>query len=460
MIKEKKRNIRWNTMGILAGGFLSVILFGGVLLWMPFSNRQPIAFMDALFTSVSAVCVTGLVTVTPASQFTLAGQVILLVLIQIGGLGVIACVTAFFLLLRRKITLKERIVIQETYNMDKLSGMVLLVRSVLFGTFVVEGAGALLYSFQFVPEYGMVKGVWYSVFHAVSAFCNAGIDILGTSSLREYVTNPIINLTTMLLIILSGLGFTVWFDVIANGKKLVRREMPRRWWFTRLKLQSKLAIIMTLVLLFSGTAFIFFAEYHNPETIGNLSLGDKVMASAFQSVTNRTAGFATISQEALHTESKLFNSILMFIGGSPGGTAGGVKTTTIAMLFLACATFVRGGSDTECMGKKISVENFRTGFCVVMVAFFVFVAGTLTILVIEPDTVPLINVMYETASAIGTVGLSADLTPQLARASQAVLMVMMYLGRLGPMTMVLLFAGKMHPRDKIRRLPEERIMVG
>lgn len=460
MMGRKKKNIRWNTMGILAGGFLGVILLGGIFLWMPFSNRQPIEFMDALFTSVSAVCVTGLVTITPAAQFTVAGQMILLVLIQIGGLGVIACVTAFFLLLRRKITLKERIVIQETYNMDKLSGMVLLVRGVLFGTFAVEGVGAALYAIQFIPEYGIIKGIWYSVFHAVSAFCNAGIDILGASSLTEYVTNPIINITTMILIILSGLGFTVWFDVIANGKKLIRQEMPRRWWFTRLKLQSKLAIIMTLLLVVSGAVFIFFAEYDNPETLGNLSLENKVMASFFQSVTNRTAGFATISQDALHTESKLFNSILMFIGGSPGGTAGGVKTTTIAMLFLACLTFVRGGNDTECMGKKISVENFRTGFCVVMAAFSVFTVGTIAILIIEPDTVSLVNVLYEAASAIGTVGLTADLTPHLARASQVVLMLMMYAGRLGPMTLVLLFAGKMHPRDKIRKLPEERIMVG
>lgn len=226
MMGRKKKNIRWNTMGILAGGFLGVILLGGIFLWMPFSNRQPIEFMDALFTSVSAVCVTGLVTITPAAQFTVVGQMILLVLIQIGGLGVIACVTAFFLLLRRKITLKERIVIQETYNMDKLSGMVLLVRGVLFGTFAVEGVGAALYAIQFIPEYGIIKGIWYSVFHAVSAFCNAGIDILGASSLTEYVTNPIINITTMMLIILSGLGFTVWFDVIANGKKLIRQEMP------------------------------------------------------------------------------------------------------------------------------------------------------------------------------------------------------------------------------------------
>lgn len=460
MMGRKKKNIRWNTMGILACGFLGVIFLGAILLWMPFSNRQPIEFMDALFTSVSAVCVTGLVTITPAAQFTLAGQIILLVLIQIGGLGVIACVTAFFLLLRRKITLRERIVIQETYNMDKLSGMVLLVRGVLLGTFAVEGVGAALYAIQFIPEYGIIKGIWYSVFHAVSAFCNAGIDILGASSLTEYVNNPIINITTMILIVLSGLGFTVWFDVIANGKKLIRQEMPRRWWFTRLKLHSKLAILMTLFLIVAGAVFVLCAEYHNPDTLGGLSFGDKVMASLFQSVTNRTAGFATISQSALHTESKLFNSILMFIGGSPAGTAGGIKTTTVAMLFLACLTFVKGGNDTECMGRKISVENFRTGFCVAAVAFFVFVSGTLTILVIEPDTVPLVNVIYETASAIGTVGLTADLTPHLARASQVVLMLMMYAGRLGPMTLVLLFAGRIHPRDKIRKLPEERIMVG
>ena len=201
-------------------------------------------------------------------------------------------------------------------------------------------------------------------------------------------------------------------------------------------------------------------EYDNPETLGALSFGEKWMASAFQSVTNRTAGFFTISQAGLHEESKLFNSILMFIGGSPGGTAGGVKTTTVAMLFLSCLTFVRGGNDTECMGKKISVANFRTGFCVVMVAFAAFLAGTMAILIIEPDQVALVDIIYETSSAVGTVGLSAGLTPDLSRLSQVVLMILMYIGRLGPMTLVLLFAGKIHPRDKIRRLPEERIMVG
>ncbi len=457
---RKKRNTRWNTLRVTAAGFLGVILLGAVLLSLPVSNTQPIAFTDALFTSATSVCVTGLVTVVPASQFTLFGKVILLLLIQIGGLGVIACGTLFLFLLNKKITIQERVVLKEAYGADRLGGIVRLVRKVILGTFAVEGAGAVLYAFQFIPEYGLVRGIGYSVFHAVSAFCNAGIDILGSSSLSNYVTNPIINVTTILLIILSGIGFTVWFDVIDNNRRLVRGEVPKRWWFTRLRLQSKLAIMMTVLLILAGTVFVFLAEYGNPNTIGELSMGQKLMASMFQSVTTRTAGFCTVSQGALHTESKLFCAILMFIGGSPGGTAGGVKTTTFAMLFLACLTFVRGGNDTECMGRKITVANFRTGFAVVMVAFAVFIAGTIAVLFLEPDSILLENVIYETASAVGTVGLTADLTPRLCRASQYVLMVMMYIGRLGPLTMALMFAGKTHPRDRIRSLPEEQIMVG
>ncbi|MEZ3433642.1 MAG: potassium transporter KtrB [Lachnospiraceae bacterium] len=459
-VKEKKKSVRWNTLRITAAGFLSFIFFGGVILYLPVSNTRPIAFMDALFTSVSAVCVTGLVTITPAVQFTFFGKLVLLLLIQMGGLGVIACAALFFFLLRRKITVRERVVLEETYGTGSLGGIVRMVRKVIWGTLFVEGLGAVLYAVQFIPEYGFIRGVWYSIFHAVSAFCNAGIDILGENSLAGYAVNPVINMTTILLIIVSGIGFTVWFDILENVRRLIHREVPGRWWFTRLRLHSKLAIIMTSVLILSGAVFIFFSEFHNPDTIGNMSLGQKAMASLFQSVTTRTAGFYTFSQGALHEESKLFCAILMFIGGSPGGTAGGVKTTTFAMLFLACLTFIRGGSDTECMGRRISVANFRTGFCVVMAAFTAFITGTLAILFIEPDSITLVNVIYETASAVGTVGLTADLTPQLERLSQVILMVMMYVGRLGPLTLVLTFAGKSHPRDKIRSLPKEQIMVG
>ena len=457
---SRRKNVRWNTLKITAAGFLGVIFMGGVLLYLPVSNTKPIAFVDALFTSVTSVCVTGLVTVTPASQFTLFGKVILLLLIQIGGLGVIACAALFFFLLRRRIALRERVVLQEAYGAQHPGGIVRMVRKVILGTLAVEGSGAVLYAFQFVPEYGVVRGIWYSVFHAVSAFCNAGIDILGPNSLADYAMNPVVNITTILLIILSGIGFTVWFDIIENTKDLIHREVPGRWWFTRLRLHSKLAVIMTLFLITAGTVFILFAEYHNPDTIGGMSLGEKIQASVFQSVTTRTAGFYTVSQEALHEESKLFCALLMFIGGSPGGTAGGVKTTTFAMLIIACITFIRGGNDTECMGRRISAANFQTGFCVVMVAFAVFITGTIAILAIEPDSIPMVDVIYEAASAVGTVGLTADLTPYLSRSSQVILMVMMYIGRLGPLTLVLTFAGKTHPRDKIRRLPREQIMVG
>lgn len=457
---ERKKNIRWNTLRMTAASFLGIILLGGVLLYLPVSNTQPIAFIDALFTSVTSVCVTGLVTIVPASQFTLFGKVVLLLLIQIGGLGIIACGTMFLFLMNKRITVQDRVTLKEAYGADRLGGIVMFVKKVILGTFLVEGAGAVLYAFQFVPEYGVVKGIWYSVFHAVSAFCNAGIDILGENSLADYAANPLVNFTTIALIILSGIGFSVWFDVISSGRKLARGEIPGRWWFTRLGLQSKLAIIITLILIAAGTLFIFLAENHNMETFGRFGTGQKLMASLFQSVTTRTAGFYTVPQGALHEESKLFCAVLMFIGGSPGGTAGGVKTTTMAMLFLACITFVRGGNDTECMGRRITVENFRTGFCVVMVAFAVFITGTIAILMLEPDSVLLVNVIYETASAVGTVGLTADLTPHLSRISQCVLMAMMYIGRLGPLTLAMLFVGKTHPRDRIRRLPQERIMVG
>ena len=228
MRQEKKKNLRWNTMKILAVGFLGVILMGAVLLWLPICNEKPISFLDALFTSTTSVCVTGLITIVPKYQFTIVGKVVLLLLIQIGGLGIVACVAAFFMIMRRKITLKERIVIQETYNMDSLGGLVGMVRRILLGTLAVEGAGAVLYAIQFVPDFGLLKGIWYGVFHSVSAFCNAGIDILGEDSLAKYVTNPLINITTMLLITLGGIGFTVWYDVIDNGKRIRRHAVPPR----------------------------------------------------------------------------------------------------------------------------------------------------------------------------------------------------------------------------------------
>ena len=460
MRQEGKKNLRWNTMKILAVGFLGVILIGAVLLWLPICNEKPISFLDALFTSTTSVCVTGLITIVPKYQFTIVGKVVLLLLIQIGGLGIVACVAAFFMIMRRKITLKERIVIQETYKMDSLGGLVGMVRRILLGTLVVEGAGAVLYAIQFVPDFGLLKGVWYGVFHSVSAFCNAGIDILGEDSLAKYVTNPLINITTMLLITLGGIGFTVWYDVVDNGKRIRRHEVPRKWWFTRLRLHTKIVLVTSLVLFLLGTILTFILEYNNPDTIGNLSIGQKFMASAFQSVTTRTAGFFTFPQAGMHEETGFLSTILMFIGASPGGTAGGLKTTTFAMLFLAFLTMLRGGHDIECFGRKIDENNFRVGFVAIMLALGVYIIGTTAIAVIEPDNIGFQRIMYETASAFATVGLTADLTTKLHTGSKIVLMILMYIGRVGPMTIALLFAGKVNLKEKLRTLPSERIMIG
>lgn len=454
-----KKNIRWNTMKILAAGFLGVILIGGVLLTLPVCNTRPIDFMDALFTSTSAVCVTGLVTVTPATQFTLLGQIVLLILIQVGGLGVIACMTAFFLILRKRITVKERILIQETYNMDSPGGMVKLIYRILKGTFIVEGAGAILYAFQFIPEYGMLKGIWYSVFHSISAFCNAGIDILGSSSFTQYVNNPLINITTMLLIVLGGLGFIVWYDLLAGIRRAWKRENPGRWWFTRLSLHSKVVLTMKAGMILAGAGNFFLAEYGNPDTLGNLPIGSKIMASFFQSVTTRTAGFATVSQAGLSTESQMISCVFMFIGGSPGGTAGGIKTTTIGLIVICCIAVVRGRDDAECFGRKVAEQNIRMGSAVITLAVIVLFAGTAIVAGIESD-VSFIRVLYETCSAIGTVGLTADLTPDLARGSQIVIMIMMYIGRIGPMTLALLFGGRTKQKGLERELPTQRVMVG
>ncbi len=459
MKSKSIRKVSMNTMQKIALGFLGVIFLGAFLLWLPVSNTKPIEFVDALFTSVSAVCVTGLVTITPAAQFTVFGKGILLLLIQTGGLGVIACIMAFFLFIKKKITMRERVVIQQAYNLDTLTGMVQFIIRVLRGTLMVEGIGAFFYAVKFVPEFGLLKGAGYAVFHSVSAFCNAGIDILGSKSYMNYVNSPIINITTMFLIVMGGLGFPVWHDIYANTKRVLSDKQPFRRFFTRLKLQTKIVLTMTLVLIVTGLFGFFVLEYHNQQTMGGLNFFQKFLASAFQSVTTRTAGFASIPQDGLTAGSKLLSCILMFIGGSPAGTAGGVKTTTVAMLMLTCISVITGKKDTESFGRKIDPSVVRSGISIVLLTFLFWLSGVMVITVLEPK-VDFLNIMFEATSAIATVGLSADLTPDLKRASQIVLMILMYVGRIGPITMALVFAGRVNVCLKHRELPQKRIMLG
>ena len=454
------RKLRLSTMQIVALGFMGIILAGGLLLWLPFSNRQPISFLDALFTAVTCVCVTGLVTVVPATQFTLIGKGIMLVLIQIGGLGVIACTSAFFLLLRKKISFRGRQMISQSYGLDTMSGMVKFIIRVLKGTFTVEAIGAVFYSIRFVQDYGVVKGVGYGIFHSVSAFCNAGVDLLGSNSLIGYAGSPLINFTTILLIVVSGLGFPVWYDILGNIKKAVRERgtRPLKWLFTRLELQSKVVLVMTGSLILFGTVLFFLLEYSNPATMGEFSVTKKLMASLFQSVTTRTAGFAAVSQSALRPGSRLLGCLLMFIGGSPTGTAGGIKTTT-AMLVLTVISVLRGRKDTECFNRKIDETVVRSGITISLVTFFFWMSGVTVLTILEPGQ-DFLNLMYEVTSAMATVGLTADLTPSLCRASHVVLMILMYIGRIGPVTMALVFAGRAERTTHFRSLPEGRIMIG
>ena len=461
-MKEKTkspRKVRLSTMQIIALGFFGVIFLGGLILWLPVCNQKPIAFIDALFTSVTSVCVTGLVTVVPAEQFTLLGKIVVLILIQIGGLGVIACTAAFFLLLRKRITMKGRIMIQQAYGLDTLSGMVRFVIRILKGTFLVEGIGAVLFAIKFVPEFGAARGIWYGVFHSVSAFCNAGIDIIGDSSFIRYVDSPLVNFTTMFLIVMGGLGFPVWYDVITTVRQEGAKKVPRRRFLTRLGLQSKIVLTMTAFLILAGALGFFVLEFNNPDTIGSLSVPEKAMASAFQSVTTRTAGYASVSQSGLTDSSKMLGCILMFIGGSPAGTAGGIKTTTAAMLLLTAASVLRGRRDTECFGRKLENGVVRSGITIMLLTFLFWLAGVTALSVFEPGK-DFIDLMYEASSAIGTVGLTADLTPQLTTASHVVLMSMMYVGRIGPVTMALVFAGKADKSAQFRELPEKKIMLG
>lgn len=461
---------------IMMAGFAAAIFFGGFLLSLPFCNADGkwLNYLDALFTSCSAVCVTGLVTIVPATQFSLLGKVILLLLIQLGGLGIIVCTMGAFLILRKQITIRDRVIIQEGFNLNTMSGLVVMLRYVIHGTFLVEAVGALLYSIQFVPEFGLIRGIWYSVFHSISAFCNAGIDMLGESSLELYQVNPVVNLTTMGLIVVSGIGFIVWQDVVLTLQRIRKRKAERtdcqsaqgesghplsiRRCLQKMKLQSKLAIIMTLILLFGGALAVFCMEYSNPDTLGSLSLGQKWMAAMFQSVTTRTAGFFTVPQGLLREQTKLVSCILMFIGGSPGGTAGGVKTTTVAILLLTCWSVLKGTEDTECFRRKVLATTVRTAFSIFTVSFLAVLLGTMAIVSIEQ--VPLIDGLYEVVSAVGTVGLTTGITPGLKAASKMIIILLMYLGRIGPVTMAILFAAKLGRRKNGRKFPEERVMVG
>lgn len=435
--------------------FLLAILLGSALLALPVSSADGTAvpYIDALFTATTSICVTGLVTVPTYSAWSLFGQIVILFLIQIGGLGVVTIMSGLMISLHRRIGIRDRMLIQDAFNLNTLSGMVKFIRKVITGTFLIEGIGALLYMTVFVPEFGL-RGIWISLFNAVSAFCNAGMDILSDNSLCDYVHNPVINLVTILLIVFGGIGYIVWWDFIGAFKNIRRQKLKC---FANLTLHSKIALSVTGILILVGTAAIFAFEYNNPLTIGNFSLLDKLQAALFQSVTTRTAGFATVPQEDLTNASAIVSLLLMFIGGSPVGTAGGIKTVTFAVLITSAFATMKTRSEAELFHRTIPKHAVSKAVAVVSMAFIILFTATLLLsAVIDADA---LDVAYETVSAAATVGLTRNLTSELNIWGRIIIIITMYLGRVGPISLMVALNTKKETNNIIKN-PTEDISVG
>lgn len=453
MVRKKK--FKLSTTQIILLSFLVTILIGSGLLALPISSAsgEAVPYLDALFTATTSTCVTGLVTIPTVSTWSVFGQIVILLLIQIGGLGIITIMSGLMLLLNRKMGIDDRLLIQDAFNLNTMAGLAKFIKNVLIGTLIIEGVGAVLYMIVFVPDFG-ARGIWISVFNSVSAFCNAGIDIIAGNSLCNYATNPLINIVTSALIILGGLGYIVWWDVI----RVVKSRSPKnRKIFRHLSLHSKIAITATAVLILVGAILIFIFEYDNPLTIGKMSLFDKIQISLFQSVTTRTAGFATIPQENLTNASATVSIVLMLIGGSPVGTAGGMKTVTIAVLICSAFATIRNKNSVTLFGRRISEESIKKAVSVVVM--FLTICAISTILLMATSNASPLDAVFETVSATATVGLSRNLTATLNTFGKLIIIVTMYFGRVGPISLAIALGSKNESQNVISE-PTEDISIG
>ena len=453
MIHKKKFSL--STTQMILVSFLITVMLGSCLLALPISSAdgKSVPFIDALFTATTSTCVTGLVTLPTATTWSVFGHVVILVLIQIGGLGVITILSGFMLMLNKQMGIGDRLLIQDAFNLNTMAGLAKFIKSVLLGTFVIEGLGALLYMFVFVPQFG-ARGIWISIFNSISAFCNAGIDIIGENSLCDYVTNPIVNIVTSLLIILGGIGYIIWWDVLLVTKNRTKRN---RKIFRHLTLHSKIAITSTIGLLLGGAILILICEYNNPATIGDLSLPDKIQVALFQSVTTRTAGFASIPQENLTNASSIVSLILMFIGGSPVGTAGGVKTVTMVVLLCSAFATIQNKNQATMFHRTISSQSIRKAVAVVAMFFLVMLSSVILLSLTTDASV--LDVIYESMSATATVGLSRNLTGNLNWMGKLIIIATMYFGRVGPISLAIALGSKGENQNAISD-PIEEISIG
>lgn len=432
----------------LAIGFAGVIFLGSLLLSLPFVTQsgQSVPYIDALFTATSAVCVTGLVTVTTAETWTFWGQLIIILLIQIGGLGIMSTATIGIFLTGKRFSLSDRFALKESFDEISYSGVIRLAKSILLLTMIIEAIGMIVLSLTFIPMYGFKQGLWYSIFHSISAFCNAGFDIVGAESIKPLQGYGMITIPIALLIITGGLGFSVLSDLHQLRKK------------KQLRIHTKFVLLMTVLLIGFGMVAFFWAEYSNPLTLGNLSLVDKIENAFFQSVTPRTAGYSTINQWEMTSQSQALTMLLMFIGGSPGSTAGGIKTVTFGLLIATVISVVRGRDDTEIFRRRIPRQTVNRAIAIMVISLAVVAVPLLALITLNPHLSASL-IAFETMSAYGTVGLGAGITSFFSDVSKAILILTMFIGRVGPLTILFALAERARTTNKLR-YPEGRIHIG
>ena len=438
-------NYRITTFQVIALGFFALILIGTLLLMLPVSNQQPggAAFADCLFTATSAVCVTGLVVQDTATYWSPFGQAVILLQIQIGGMGVVTAALSLSFISGRKIGLMQRSVMQESISAPQVGGIVRLTRFIIFAAFGIELAGALLLLPAFIPAFGLGRGIWYAFFHSISAFCNAGFDLMGVrgtfSSLTGFSGNVLVNVVLILLITIGGIGFLVWNDIKLHS-----------FHWKQYRMQSKIVIVTSAVLVL--LPFLWFLLFEMEE----LSTGERILPSLFQSVTLRTAGFNTVDLSQMSDNGQTLMILWMLIGGSPGSTAGGLKTTTVAVLLMTALSVFRRKEETSCFGRRIGEDAVRNAAAIVMMYFLLFFISGLIISKLE--NLPLLTCLFETASALGTVGLTLGITSGLGHASRCILMILMFFGRVGGLTLI--YAAQSVRKSAHSTLPIEKITVG
>ncbi len=450
---------------IIVMGFLFLNIVGTVLLFMPFSSSSgaETSFIDAFFTSTSALCVTGLSVVNTLEHWSLFGKCVILFLIQIGGIGFMTIVTSILVVLGKKVTLKERVVMQESFNLDTFQGMVSFAKKIVIGTFIIEGIGAILLSIKFIPKFGFFSGVFRGVFHSISAFCNAGFDIIGNNSLISYAEDWYISVVIALLIVIGGLGFVVWVDLLRVFKNCKGKKFTLKCKFQMLSLHSKLVLTITAILIVFGWVFFFATEYGNPKTLGSLSFDGKIIASFFQSITLRTAGFVSINQADLTYASKIVGVSLMIIGGSSGSTAGGIKTVTLGAVIIAVISVIKGRDSVSVFKKSISFNTVQKALTVIVMMIGVLLLLTMILSFTEKNmqyNYEFLDLLYEAASALGTTGSSVGITPHLSIFGKIFICIGMFIGRLGPVTIAVAIASKKGLNENLLHYPEEKIFVG